>query len=82
MAADGDRIDELVGRCLVQACHHDGHALYLRHPHDQQVALVGYASDRAAAEQTRRKLRRILLGIVYEALQLPITVEGESEKGA
>lgn len=75
----GDRIDELVGRCLVQILDRSGHGLYLRHPLTRESVLVGFSDKQEVARQTRERLRRVLLGIVYEALQLS---GGEPARGA
>ena len=64
----GDRIDELVGRCLVQVLDPSGHALYLRHPISRESLLVGFSSSSAVAAETRRQLHRIVLALVYEGL--------------
>lgn len=72
MAADqgrDDAVSDLVERCLVHVLDADGHGLYLRHPHDRETVLVAFDSDRKRSEETMRKIRRIVLGIVGAAIE-------------
>lgn len=61
-------IDELLGRSLVHVLDKDGHGLYLRHPATNEVVLVAFSTERKVTNESMRKLRRIVAGIVYEAI--------------
>lgn len=65
----GDRIDALVGRCIVQILDPVGHCLYLCHPVTHELFLIEFSTSPKEIAEVRRQLQRIVLAIVFEALQ-------------
>lgn len=70
----------MVEGCLVHVLSEDGYALYLRRPHGGDRVLVGFQEQGWEADQIKQRLRRVLLGIVHEALR--IQFGPEERKGA
>lgn len=67
MAAED--VENLIERCLPHVLAHDGHAIYLRHPHTRETVLIAFHTSRAAVDTAHAAIRRVLLGIVREALE-------------
>ena len=63
-------LEALVDRCLKGLIDGSGHGLYLVHPATKETVLVAFSLRKSAIEDTRNRIRNVLLGIVSEAAAL------------
>lgn len=65
-----EELEALTDRHLQSVLERDGHGLYLMHPRTGQHVLVAFAMRRSDLDDTARRIRHVLLGIVAAAAAL------------
>jgi len=63
-------LEALVDRYLVRMLDASGHGMYLVHPRPHETVLVAFSLRQSTLEDTRERLRKVLLGIVAAAAAL------------